>query len=102
LLCAAGARQKQENARQSLYCVYSIGAHDKERMVDFCTVKSHCRAPSLTTHGELSLSCVTGRRTAKKKAVHGARRKRRVMAYAVHGLARISALMVGTQQDHKN
>lgn len=40
--------------------------HDKERTVDFCTVKSHCCAPCLTTHGELSLSCVMGRGTAKK------------------------------------
>jgi hypothetical protein len=42
-------------------------AHDKERTLYFCMVKSHCRAPCLTTHGELPLLCVTGRRTAKKK-----------------------------------
>jgi hypothetical protein len=54
-------------------------AHDKERILDFGMVerildfgmvKSHCRAPCLTTHGELPLLCVTGRCTAKK-ASHG-------------------------------
>jgi hypothetical protein len=62
-----GARQRQENARQSLCRAFFVRAHDKECTTDFCTVKSHCRAPSLTTHGELSLPCVAGRRTAKKQ-----------------------------------
>jgi hypothetical protein len=50
---------------KTLPCVF-VGVHDKEHTVEFCTVNSHCRALRLTMHGELCLSCVTGRRAAKK------------------------------------
>jgi hypothetical protein len=46
--------------------------HDKGRLVDLCTVNSHCRAPSPPTHGEKSLSCVMDR-ARQKKVTHGAR-----------------------------
>jgi hypothetical protein len=61
-----GARQRPKNARQSLCRAFLVGAHGKEHTVAICTVNSHCRAPYITRHGELCLSCVTGRRTAKK------------------------------------
>jgi hypothetical protein len=67
LLCAPSARQGQENAQQRLYRVFSVGAHGKQCTVEFCTVNNYCRAPYLSTHGELSLSCITGRRTANKR-----------------------------------
>jgi hypothetical protein len=60
-------KQMPENARQNLCRAFFVRAHNKEHTVQICTVNSHCRAPRLTTHGELSLPCVTGRCTAKKK-----------------------------------
>jgi hypothetical protein len=66
LPCAPGARQRHKNAQQSFCGAFFIGTHGKRHTVAFCTVKSHCRAPCLTMHGELSLPCVMGRRTAKK------------------------------------
>jgi hypothetical protein len=59
LPCVSGTRQRLENARQSLCRAFVIEAHDKGHTADYYTVKSHCRAPSLTTHVEKSLSCVT-------------------------------------------
>jgi hypothetical protein len=66
LSCTTGARQRPKNARQSLCRAFLVGAHGKEHTVAICTVNSHCRAPCITTHSELFLSCVTGRRPAKK------------------------------------
>jgi hypothetical protein len=56
--------------------------HGKKHMVEICTVKSHYRASSLTTHGELSLPCVAGRRMAKKSS------SRRRLQTAWNGLCR--------------
>jgi hypothetical protein len=83
LSCTTGARQMPKNARQSLCRAFLVGAHGKEHTVAICTVNSHCRAPCITTHSELSLPCVTGRRPAKK-ATHGVGRKRRGRTFVVH------------------
>jgi hypothetical protein len=48
----------------------------------FCTEKSHCHAPSSSTHGKEALSCVT-RGARQKKLTDGAHG-----SYGVNGLCR--------------
>jgi hypothetical protein len=43
---------KAKNARQSLCRAFLVEAHGKRHTVAYRTVKLHCRAPSLTMHGE--------------------------------------------------
>jgi hypothetical protein len=61
----------------SLPCVFSRGARQRAHGSDL-----YGKLPLQCAHGELSLSCVTGRRTAKK-ATHGAGRKRRGRTFVV-------------------
>jgi hypothetical protein len=60
------------NPRFVVLCrVFFIEMEGKRRTVEFCTVKTLCRAPSLRTHGKELLSCVMGG-ARQNKGIHSA------------------------------
>jgi hypothetical protein len=78
--CERTAKARKRTAK-SLPCVFCRGARQREHG-RFLHGKVSLPFAFYKTHSEISLSCVTGRHTAKKVA-HGAGRKRRGTAFAV-------------------